>query len=79
MTPNKQLRPIGWMRDRYGRSTKTIDRWVEQGVLPAPAARVRDQRLWDVAEVEAAERANMGMRSNTETDTNTELAPSSTG
>ena len=71
MTPDKQLRPVRWLRDRYGRSTKAIDRWVKDGVLPPPAARVRDQRLWDVAEVEERERTNMGLRSNT-TDTETE-------
>jgi len=69
MTTDRQLRPVKWLRDRYGRSTKTIDRWVEQEILPPPAARVHDQRLWDVAEVEERERTNMGLRSN---NTNTD-------
>jgi DNA-binding transcriptional MerR regulator len=70
MTPNKRLHSISALRARYGRSTKTFDRWVKQGILPEPV-RIRGHRYWYEADLVRLERASMGSRSNT-TDTETE-------
>jgi predicted DNA-binding transcriptional regulator AlpA len=41
---------------RYGRADRTIDRWVEAGVLPQPIY-IQRQRYWDEAEIDARDAA----------------------
>ena len=48
---------------RYGVTTRTIDRWSESGQLPQPI-RIGAVPMWELAEIEAAERAAMKARSN---------------
>jgi hypothetical protein len=38
--------PAEKLRNRYNRSARTIDRWVEVGVLPPPVY-IRRRRYWD--------------------------------
>jgi predicted DNA-binding transcriptional regulator AlpA len=54
---NRKL-PTRALCERYGITTRTIDRWVEAGVLPQPF-RINRARYWDEAELEAADRARM--------------------
>ena len=44
--------------ERYGVVSKTIDRWTETGILPKPM-RINRYRYWDLAELEAFDRARM--------------------
>jgi predicted DNA-binding transcriptional regulator AlpA len=40
------------LQERYGVVDRTIDRWVETGVLPQPM-RINKIRYWDLEEIEA--------------------------
>jgi predicted DNA-binding transcriptional regulator AlpA len=40
------------LQQRYGVVDRTIDRWVESGVLPQPM-RINKIRYWDLEEIEA--------------------------
>ena len=40
------------LQERYGVVDRTIDRWVESGVLPQPM-RINKIRYWDLDEIEA--------------------------
>ena len=39
------------LQERYGVVDRTIDRWVESGVLPQPM-RINKIRYWDLEEIE---------------------------
>jgi predicted DNA-binding transcriptional regulator AlpA len=49
------------LQHRYGVVDRTIDRWVETGILPVPL-RINKIRYWDEAEIETAERKRMAER-----------------
>jgi predicted DNA-binding transcriptional regulator AlpA len=49
------------LAERYGCTTRTIDRWSETGRLPKPL-RIGSVPVWELAEVEACERAAMKAR-----------------
>jgi predicted DNA-binding transcriptional regulator AlpA len=49
------------LQQRYGVSDRTIDRWLETGILPEPL-RINKVRYWDEAEIETAERKRMAER-----------------
>jgi predicted DNA-binding transcriptional regulator AlpA len=44
------------VRNRYGRSDRTIDRWVEDGELPQPIY-IRRLRYWDEEELDRRDEA----------------------
>jgi len=44
--------------ERYSVCDRTIDRWVEAGILPVPM-RINKIRYWDEAEIEQLERERM--------------------
>jgi predicted DNA-binding transcriptional regulator AlpA len=46
------------LQQRYGVVDRTIDRWVEAGILPVPM-RINKIRYWDEAEIEERERERM--------------------
>jgi predicted DNA-binding transcriptional regulator AlpA len=46
------------LQQRYGVVDRTIDRWVEAGILPTPM-RINKIRYWDEAEIEQLERERM--------------------
>jgi predicted DNA-binding transcriptional regulator AlpA len=46
------------LQQRYGVVDRTIDRWVEAGILPTPK-RINKIRYWDEAEIEQLERERM--------------------
>jgi predicted DNA-binding transcriptional regulator AlpA len=46
------------LQQRYSVVNRTIDRWVETGVLPEPL-RINRIRYWDEAEIEQLERDRM--------------------
>lgn len=46
------------LQQRYGVVDRTIDRWVEAGILPVPM-RINKIRYWDEAEIEQLERERM--------------------
>jgi len=46
------------LQERYGITDRTIDRWVETGVLPQPM-RINKRRYWDLEEIEQRERDRM--------------------
>jgi predicted site-specific integrase-resolvase len=43
------------LQERYGVVDKTIDRWVQAGVLPAPMY-INKRRYWDADEIEQRDR-----------------------
>jgi predicted site-specific integrase-resolvase len=43
------------LQERYGVVDKTIDRWVQAGVLPAPMY-INRRRYWDADEIEHRDR-----------------------
>ncbi len=49
------------LQQRYGVVDRTIDRWVEAGILPVPM-RINKIRYWDEAEIEERERERMAHR-----------------
>jgi DNA-binding transcriptional MerR regulator len=53
--PQGQKLPTRALCERYGVSSKTIDRWLETGVIPQPL-RINRYRYWDLDELEASER-----------------------
>ena len=53
--PSAQKLPIRLMRERYRVSSRTIDRWLENGLLPEPM-RINRIRYWDLQELEVLDR-----------------------
>jgi hypothetical protein len=49
---NQKL-PARAIAERYGVTTRTIDRWILSGALPQPAFKINGVRYWDQADVEA--------------------------
>ena len=43
---------------RYGISTKTVDRWVQTGILPAPMV-INNVRYWDEDEIDRRDQERM--------------------
>jgi DNA-binding transcriptional MerR regulator len=56
--PDSRRLAIRKVRERYDVSGRTIDRWLEQGILPPPIF-VRGRRYWELSALEQAERAGM--------------------
>jgi predicted DNA-binding transcriptional regulator AlpA len=52
---SERLLPMGQMRKRYGVSDRTIDRWLETGILPQPV-RMGQTRFWRLSDLEKIER-----------------------
>ena len=52
--------------DRYSVTDRTVTRWTETGILPAPM-RINRVRYWDENEVEERERERMSAASQPET------------
>ena len=44
--------------ERYSVSDRTIDRWLDAGILPPPM-RINRRRYWDLEEIERRERDRM--------------------
>jgi DNA-binding transcriptional MerR regulator len=55
---SKKLLPTRALCERYDIVDRTIDRWVEQGILPAPTI-INNRRYWPEDEIEKRERAGM--------------------
>jgi hypothetical protein len=51
MEEKKRLRPVRFLVERYNRSDRTLDRWVELGLLPLPIY-INGYRFWDEAELD---------------------------
>lgn len=68
MQEDDEFLPTKRVRQRYGgKSEKTIDRWVEKGVLPPPEW-INGRRHWRLSVLEQHEREGMGTRKR-ESDT----------
>jgi DNA-binding transcriptional MerR regulator len=53
----KHLDPVEVVRERYGgKSIRTIDRWVEAGLLPKPLY-IAGKRFWDREELDRIDEA----------------------
>lgn len=50
--------------ERYSVTDRTVDRWVESGILPEPM-RINHVRYWDEAEIEQRERERMSAQTAT--------------
>jgi len=48
--------PSSAVAARYGRSDRTLDRWVELGIIPRPTY-IRGYKFWDEAELDAWDKA----------------------
>jgi predicted DNA-binding transcriptional regulator AlpA len=59
--PNKMLTSRS-LCERYGVVAKTLDRWVQAGILPQPMW-INRRRYWDVKDVETFDRDRMKMES----------------
>jgi DNA-binding transcriptional MerR regulator len=55
---SKRLLPIKPLCARYNVVDRTIDRWVESGILPPPLV-INKRRYWDEEELEQRERDGM--------------------
>lgn len=44
--PSKNYRSSGKAAQRYGRCTRTLDRWLAQGIFPEPDLVINGRRLW---------------------------------
>jgi predicted site-specific integrase-resolvase len=60
---NKPYRRLTARRlcERYDVVVRTIDRWLEQGILPPPLI-INGRRYWDEEEIERSERERMTRR-----------------
>jgi hypothetical protein len=56
-----ELLPARLVCRRYNVVSRTVDRWLEAGILPQPI-RVIGLRYWRLSDLERAERAGMGGR-----------------
>lgn len=54
----KKFLPTSGLCDRYDRSSRTIDRWVESGVLPRPIY-IQKQRYWDLEQLDERDKARL--------------------
>lgn len=54
-------RPVA---ERYSITPRTVDRWTEEGILPAPI-QIKNRRYWDQAEIEKRERDRMAAQQST--------------
>ena len=62
MQDDDEFLPTKRVRQRYGgKSEKTIDRWVEKGVLPPPEW-INGRRHWRLSVLERHERESMSTR-----------------
>jgi hypothetical protein len=52
----KRLVPTSGLCARYGRVSRTIDRWIESGDLPKPIY-IRKLRYWDADELDRFDEA----------------------
>jgi hypothetical protein len=57
-TKPERLLPTRELRKRYGVVTRTLDRWLEAGILPPPI-RINQNRYWKEGELEQREREGM--------------------
>ena len=55
--PKTQRIPSRLLARRYNISTKTIDRWLEIGILPQPIIVINRCRYWDEVELDAFDAA----------------------
>ncbi len=61
--PNEEYLPTRKVRVRYGgKSERTIDRWIERGILPPPEW-INGRRYWRRSVLEQHEREGMGRNS----------------
>jgi hypothetical protein len=51
-----RLLPVARVRERYSICTRTVDRWLQLGLLPPPL-RIRNLRYWRLEALEEFERA----------------------
>jgi predicted site-specific integrase-resolvase len=61
--PKRRLRTRS-LCERYDIVGRTVDRWVEQGILPPPM-KINGRRFWDEDEIEQRERDGMRPRKAT--------------
>jgi hypothetical protein len=59
MSDPQKLLPMRAMVDRYSVTERTIDRWLDSGILPEPL-RINGIRYWRLGELELRERERMG-------------------
>jgi hypothetical protein len=52
----KRLLPTSGVGARYNRSSRTIDRWVREGVIPPPRY-IRGLKYWDEEELDRCDEA----------------------
>jgi hypothetical protein len=48
--------PTSAVAARYGKTAKTLDRWVETGIIPRPKY-INGYKFWDEAELDASDSA----------------------
>jgi predicted DNA-binding transcriptional regulator AlpA len=66
MTIDKTTRllRVKQLRERYGISGRTIDRWAKRGILPLPVKMSNGMRCWRETDLEELERSRMSPRSD---------------
>jgi predicted DNA-binding transcriptional regulator AlpA len=55
---SERLLPMGALCRRYSVTDRTIDRWLERGILPEPL-RINRYRYWRVSDLERFEREHL--------------------
>jgi predicted DNA-binding transcriptional regulator AlpA len=59
----ERLLPLQQMCRRYGISARTIDRWLENGILPQPVW-MGKVRFWRLADLQQIERERIGVKAD---------------
>jgi predicted DNA-binding transcriptional regulator AlpA len=59
---NERLLPVRELRKRYNVSTRTLDRWLDDRILPEPV-RIRQNRYWRLSDLETLERRRIAAQS----------------
>ena len=59
----ERLLPLQQMCRRYGISARTIDRWLESGILPQPVW-MGKVRFWRLGDLQQIERERIGVKAD---------------
>jgi predicted DNA-binding transcriptional regulator AlpA len=60
---NERLLPMGALCRRYSVTDRTIDRWLQRGILPTPL-KINRYRYWRLSDLERFERERMSPRNH---------------
>jgi len=64
----KRFLPKRKVGERYGVTTRTVDRWKAQAVIPPPDTTINNRDYWDEAALDRHDRQRVAERGGARTD-----------